>query len=292
MAYEARWSATNPGPGCMIVLLDQSGSMNDAFGNASSTVQDPRKAAMVANVLNTFLDGLVLQNTMATEVKNRADIAVFGYGGGNVTHALSGALGNRDFVTLSDLKMNPLTIQRLYRRETDDFGAELQIPVDVPVWVQPVVTSNTPMCAALRKARDLAAGWAAQHPDNYPPVVVNVTDGMSTDGDPRDAAREIQQVATNDGAALLFNVHVSAERALEVIFPQSRDDLIQNEFAHQLFEMSSVVPEPSRAAYQAATNKTIAQGARGMIFNGDASAVRNMFVFATVAGLNQPDPNM
>ena len=146
------------------------------------------------------------------------------------------------------------------------------------------------MCAALRKARDLAKKWASSHLDNYPPVIINVTDGVSTDGDPTAIAHEICQITTNDGQALVFNVHITDLGYPPTYYPTSEGELPNDKYAKQLFNISSIIPESSRTALQGA----VAPGARGMIFNGDAASVKQMFVFATVGATQAQnlDPNM
>src|SRR5438046_8804564 len=93
------------------------------------------------------------------------------------------------------------------RKDMDDTGLEIEVDVPFPIWVKPKAGGGTPMCGALRRARDLAEYWAYQHPDSYPPVIVNVTDGEATDGDPTGIAQEIYGIATNDGKAMIFNVY-------------------------------------------------------------------------------------
>jgi hypothetical protein len=80
--YRQSWGGSHPG--CLILLLDQSGSMSDSFGNTQAGA-GRRKCDMVATVLNGFLNELIVTNTVAqkdgsTEVRPRADVAVISYG--------------------------------------------------------------------------------------------------------------------------------------------------------------------------------------------------------------------
>jgi len=43
---------------------------------------------------------------------------------------------------------------------------------------------KTPMCATLERASTVLLKFLSEHPARYPPLVVNVTDGEATDGDP------------------------------------------------------------------------------------------------------------
>lgn len=291
--YKQAWGGAHPG--CLILLLDQSGSMSDPFGNAQAGA-GKRKCDMVATVLNGFLNELIVTNTIAqkdgtTEVRPRADVAVVGYEGNFVGSVLSELFYGRNFISLPELQMNPLSIETRHKKEIDDVGMEIEIPVQFPIWVKPKAGGGTPMCAALRQARDLAQQWAMTHPDNYPPVIINVTDGMANDGDPAEAAREISEVSTTDGQALLFNVHLTDISSAPIAYPASELELPNDHYALKLFGMSSLIPETSRTLLQSLLNRPVSPGAHGLIFNGDAASVRQMFVFASVPATQPLDPN-
>jgi hypothetical protein len=242
---------------------------------------------MVATVLNGFLNELIVTNTIAQKdgtitVRPRADVAVLGYEGSSVGPILGGALRGRDFVTLPELQMNPLTIERRVKKEIDEIGMEVEIPVQFPIWVKPMAGGGTPMCAALRQAHSLALQWSMSHPDSYPPVIINVSDGMGNDGDIVDAARELSDISTNDGQTLLFNVHITDINSAPVAYPSSESELPNDRYAKKLFTVSSLIPETSRLLLQSLLGRSVFPGSRGLIFNGDAASVRQMFVFASV----------
>ncbi len=284
MVYSQRWESSRPG--CLIFLLDQSGSMSDLFGAAQAGA-GKRKCDMVATVLNGFLNELIVTNTVvqkdgSSAVKSRAEVAVIGYEGNFVGSVLGGALNGRDFVTLPELQTNPIDIERRVKKEVDDIGDVIEIPVQFPIWVRPVAGAGTPMCAALERACSLVQQWTYDHPDCYPPVVINVTDGMATDGDPTSVAYELCQTGTSDGSTLLFNVHITDLNSLPVYYPASDGELPNDRYARSLFSMSSAIPETSRELLQQMLRRAVTSGTRGFIFNGDAASVRHMFVFATV----------
>ncbi|GCE18590.1 hypothetical protein [Dictyobacter kobayashii] len=282
--YTQVWAGSRPG--CLIFLLDQSGSMADPFGMAQAGA-GRRKCDMVATVLNGFLNELIVANTVAqrdgtTEVRPRAEVAVLGYEGISVEPVLQGGLSGKSFISLPELQMNPLDIERRKRTEIDDTGQEIEITVPFPVWVKAKAGAGTPMCMALEQARDLAQEWASNHPDSYPPVIINVTDGIASDGDPLAVAQEISQIRTNDGQALFFNVHITDFNLSPIVYPANSEELPEDAYARSLFEISSEIPESSRQLLRSLLGKDIQPGARGMIFNGDAASVRQMFIFASV----------
>ena len=292
--YTQNWQSTQPG--CMIFLLDQSGSMSEKFGQAQAG-RGRRKSDMVSTILNNFLSELITINTIpksdgTSEVRQRADISILGYEGTDATPVLAGALAGKDFVNLLELQVNPADMEIRTQKDYDDTGKEYEIQVPFPIWVKARAGGGTPMCAALRRARDLAQQWAQSHPDNYPPVIVNVSDGASTDGDPTSVAREITQISTNDGQAILFNVHITNLPDAPVLYPASESEVPNDRYAKLLFSMSSVIPERSRQLLESLLGRSVAVGARGLIFNGDATSVRLMFNFASKPATVPLDPNM
>lgn len=293
MPYMQPWSSRQPG--CLILLLDQSGSMNEPFG-LQQAGGGRRKCEMVATVVNGFLNELITANTVIDkegipEVRPRAEIAILGYSGTTVTSALKGGLGRKEFVTLGELQDQPLAVERRKKRELDETGAVYELEVSFPIWVKPVSREGTPMCAALRYAAELAQRWAAAHPNSYPPVVINVTDGMATDGDPTPIAQDLCRVATADGNALLFSVHITSLNYAPVEYPATESELPNDPYAQLLFRISSLVPETSRAQLAAMLQRDISPQARGLIFNGDAVSVRLMFNFASLPATQLLDPN-
>lgn len=147
------------------------------------------------------------------------------------------------------------------------------------------------MCAALNRAYDVASQWVMNHPDNYPPVIINLTDGMSTDGDPSSIAQQITQIATSDGNALLFNIHITGINASPVLYPASESEVPNDQYARLLYKMSSVIPETSRVLLESLLGSSVPSGARGMIFNGDASSIRLMFNFVSAPATQPLDLN-
>lgn len=297
MAYSRYWQSASPG--CIVILLDQSLSMEDPFGG-SQIGANKRKADMVATVLNNLLNELITTNTNGEIVKPRADIAVIGYGGLGTTSALVGDLSSKSFVTLPELKNNPLRIETRMKKEMDDTGNIVETPTFFPLWIESVASGGTPMCAALIKAKALAEQWVQTHPDNYPPVIINITDGAATDDDYqlgfpniKQVCSELRALSTSDGNALLFNCHITDSTNPEIAYPSMRSEVPVDKYnlAILLFELSSELPDGIRAKVLENTGESLASGARGFIFNGDANSVRNMFTFATAPAQQVIDPN-
>jgi hypothetical protein len=288
MSYSQSWGGTQPG--CMIIMLDQSASMYDSFG-PSKAGRGQKKSEMVATILNGFLNELINTNRVvhpdgSPEVRPRAEIAVIGYGS-SVSSVLGGVLANKPFVTLTELDANPISINMVKKKEVDGMGNIIEVPTPFPIWVKAKAENGTPMLDALQLARSLAEQWASGHQSNYPPVIINITDGMAL-GDLAKAAQDIMQTQTNDGQALVFNVHITEHPLPEVTYPLTETELPNDQYARQLFAMSSVIPETSRSLLESQLGHPVPSGARGMIFNGDAVSVRLMFNFASAPAVFDP----
>ena len=95
----------------------------------------------------------------------------------------------------------------------------IEVKTDFPIWVEALANGATPMCGALARATELISAWIGEHPRGFPPIVLNLTDGEANDGDPIASARQLTQLRTDDGAVLLFNLHISDQGGTPITFP-------------------------------------------------------------------------
>jgi hypothetical protein len=123
------------------------------------------------------------------------------------------------------------------------------------------------MCEALKLAHTTMSGWVATHPYSFPPVVINITDGEATDGDPAVEAEALRSLATQDGNLLLFNCHISGTSSESILFADHEEGL-PDQFAKLLFNMSSVLPEAIRESAGREGFK-VSEKSRGFAFNAD-----------------------
>jgi hypothetical protein len=262
VSYQAEISRRSPT--AFVLLVDQSGSMAEPFGLDASR----SKAAFVADVVNKWIDNLVLRCSKGADIREYFDVAVLGYGGGVRSALPSVGEGLQSIRILAD---HPLRIEDRRRKVDDGAGGVVESNVKFRVWVDERAESDTPMAAALGTARDLLGEWIAQHPDSYPPTVLNITDGQATDRDPRPTATSLRQMETGDGSVLLLNCHISGWGGAPTLYPSSVADLPDAQ-AEILFEMSSPLPEPIFASAQSA-GYPVSDGARGFGYQADAAAL-------------------
>ena len=272
MAYTAQITRANPT--LIVFLLDQSGSMADPFGGDAAG----RKADFVAGAVNHALHDLVIRCTKTEEVRDYYHVAVVGYGRA-VGTGLGGALGGLAVVPVSAVADNPARLESGYRRVPDGAGGHVEMPVRYPVWVHPHADGGTPMCRALGRVREIVEGWLGSHPRGFPPTVLHLTDGESSDGDPVEAGEAVMSLGTDDGRVLLFNCHVSASRARKVEYPSAESQL-SDDFARTLFRISSTLPENFLGAAQQ-LGVPAGEGSRGFVFNADPSSVVQFYEIGT-----------
>lgn len=127
------------------------------------------------------------------------------------------------------------------------------------------------MCQALARAQKIVQGFIAEHPDCFPPIVINITDGEATDGDPSVPAQALMNTASTDGNVLLFNLHLSSQNASPIEFPDSDENLPDN-YAKLLFGMSSRLPDYMRGIAEEEGFKA-SENTRGFVFNADIVSV-------------------
>jgi hypothetical protein len=250
----------------LLFLIDQSSSMAEPFGGQP----DKAKAEGVADGINRLLQNLVLKCAKADGIRDFFHVGVIGYGG-KVDWALGGTLAGQQLVPISLLANSPLRVEQRTRKVDDGAGGLAEQKFKFPVWFEAKATGKTPMCQALGEATRALTEFVRQHPDSFPPLVLNISDGKATDGNPELAAYALRNVATSDGAALFFNAHVSKTPAQPIEFPSREADLT-DPHGRILFRMSSALPAKLQ---EAARNEgfRVNNDTRGFVFNADLVAV-------------------
>ena len=248
--------------------------MADVFGAGEGL----RKSDFVADVVNKTLHDLVIRCTKAEEIRNYYYISIIGYGG-NAQPAFAGALAGKTIVPIGEVADNPARLDTRSKKVPDGAGGLVEQQVRFPIWVDPGASGGTPMCAALSQAKSILDRWLSEHKDGFPPTVLHLTDGESTDGDPTSLGKEILGTGTSDGSTLVFNCHVSSQRTAKVEYPASETNL-PDAFAKALFGISSGLPESFRKAADQ-TGIKVAEGAKGFVFNGDPTSVVQFFEIGT-----------
>ena len=271
MSYQAEISRDNPT--CFLFVIDQSGSMEEKTESGRS------KAQFVADVLNKTLYTLITNCSKADGVRNYFDVGVIAYGGSGVKSGFGGSLSSGFVHPISKIGENPLRIEERVKKLDDGAGGIVDQKTKFPIWFDPTSSGGTPMLAALTRTLEIVADWSDNHRGSYPPTVLHVTDGQSTDGVPEEIADGLRQISTDDGQSLLFNLHVTVSGGQEIVFPTS-ESVLADEYSRMLFRMSSPLPG-HLAKFAGDKGYSIVDGSRGFIFNGDPKAIVDFFEIGT-----------
>ena len=265
MPYQADINRTNPG--CFLFLIDQSGSMTHALGGQPGI----RKMDQAAETVNRTLDSISQRCSQGIEIRDYFQIGAIGYktdwkGTSIVQSLLAQTTPDNPFLSISQV-VDIAEIQERTVKVSDGAGGLVEVDRKVPIWLHPQAEYGTPMCEALDVAAIALKDWVSRYPASHPPIVMNISDGMATDGDPENFAAEIMSLVTQDGSALMFNAHLSEITAMPIQYPTTQDAL-PDDHAVKLFRMSSVFP-PSYRALATTLDLPMAENARGFVFNSN-----------------------
>jgi len=265
MAYTAEISRNNPS--CFLFIIDQSGSMSDKY----LSVGKPKSEAL-ADVINRMLQQLVIKCAKSEGVRNYYHVGVIGYGANGVKAAFSGNLAGQKLVPIADIANNPARIEERTKKISDGAGGLIETTVKFPIWFDPTANGGTPMTEAFKQANDIISDWLDNNPYCFPPVVIHITDGESTDGDPTEEMNKLTSQASNDGNVILFNLHTNARSTNPISFPSSEVQL-PDKYSEMLFNGASALPSfmCNVAAQEFSLN--LSDGAKAFVLNGDIDLI-------------------
>ena len=267
MPYTANISRTSPG--CFIFLIDQSRSMKEDFAGQ----QNRSKMDGAAEAVNKAIDNIAQRCSQGNEIRRYFDIAILGYttdqfGRARIKSELPDTTPERPFLSIEKTVENAILIDAEEMVEDVD-GNQVLTVKKRPTWLKPQGRYGTPMKSALNSISRAVEIWAGEHPESYPPIVIHISDGNSTDGDPEETARKLAATGTDDGNTLLFNIHVSATREIPTTFPGRLEQLpAENKYAATMFSISSKMP-PTAARVAATMDIEIEPDSRGYVLNAD-----------------------
>ena len=283
MSYTADISRANPG--CFLFMVDQSGSMKTALGGQPGLT----KMEAASQAINRILDTISQRCSQGMDVKDYFHIGIITYttdriGKSTIASLLPRTTLEDPFLTVSDI-VEAAEVQERLVLEPDGAGGTIEVNRRFPVWLNPVASQGTPMCQAMDIAHRALRDWIDQNPNAYPPMVLNITDGDATDGNPEEFAQSVRELATTDGNVLLYNAHLSEVSASPVQYPTDGDPLPGDEYATRMFRMSSVFPDNIVNQAQA-MSIPVQQGSRGYVYNADMVALVQFLDIGTRAAAN------
>lgn len=238
-------NATRKHPGLVILMIDQSGSMENA-----SVANGKPLAVIAADSINIVLSEMVRIATKAVgdddeEVRDYQKVIIIGYG----------SEPNNSAQILYTGYLSDIANKHMEEKTETIAGSLLVRNV-----IKPVAGYVTPMASAFEKAKEEINRWKSEGKDGTEdpsPIVINITDGAPTneEGYPTEealektaqVAHEIMNIPFPDGSPRIFNVMISQLDGNEVRFPDNSNVLEGDPFAQFLFSISSNMTDDLRA---------------------------------------------
>ena len=276
-----QWSSATPG--YILFLVDQSGSMSETYAEGKN------KAEYTALVINRTINELINTNMDGDKVKDRVFISIIGYGGkgGNSIEDIQSQY-------LSKYADNPIRVEKMKRKISDGAGGLVEIDEEMPIFLEPLAEGLTPMGHAFEFAKQLIEGWLQKKPDNPAPVVINISDGLPTDGTGNgggsmaiEVAEKIMAIDSTDGNPLIFNAHIGGGNDPKAGFEETESELADPQ-AKFLFTISSRIPE----AYKTAAKKfalDVKLNSKGFVSNADPYTLIRFINFGSSGGADRID---
>jgi hypothetical protein len=275
MPYTAQISRVNPA--CILLLVDQSGSMKEPFGNTPEVTKD----RVVVDAVNRLIQNIVLRSAKAEGIRDYFHVGVLGYG--KTLDTLYGGRVPFDVLRpISQVGMAPLRVEERAKSNIDAQGNVYETKVKFPVWYEAKAAGKTPMVEAVAAAVLAVKTFVATYPNAFPPIVLNLTDGIPTDGNPQEMAKALRAVSTSDGNVLMFNLLLATAPGPPTYFIADEGVLTGN-FSRLLFRMSSVLPQKVVDSARA-EGFQLEPKARGVVYNADPTAVVRFLDIGTRIG--------
>ncbi len=267
MSYQAEISRANPT--CFLFLVDHSTSMNEPV---MGTEGNPRKSEFVAEALNRVLQSLVVSASKDLDIRPYYQVGIIGYGS-EIRSILACADEDSHLAWINEVYEHPLRIEDRVRQEPDGEGGMVDISYKFPIWVEPYSRGSTPMRQVFEEAYRILSQWVLDHPDSYPPTVINLTDGQSNDGQVAIAAENLRSLSTNDGNVLLITLHTSSHPYDQpVVYPTSVEQM-PDFSSRAMFTMSSQMPANLRRAAEEILGVEVDPNSRSIVYNSDIAGI-------------------
>lgn len=275
--YEKQWSSANPG--FLIIMLDQSGSMGEEYIDGES------KASFASKVINNVIGAIIDKNYNGDKPKDRCFIAVIGY-------ATEAKLLKHGF--LSEFAAQPLRLEKIKKKMSNGAGGFIEVEDNMPIWFEQEANGVTNMAAAFKIAAQLINDYFKANSASPAPIIINISDGAPCIWNGTEAvwdldetkkmAQSIMATSCEDGNVLIFNAHIEAS-SFNVQLPNDINMLPNNDGAHFLFDISSVIPD----SYKKAADKSglkVKDGSRGCMISCDAEGLVKLIKFGSSKGLS------
>lgn len=261
-------------PGHLVILIDQSTSMNVKDANGKTRAEKVVEAVQSAVV--NCVDGCI----SGMSVKNRFFLTIIGYGGEPTptVNTLKEEWAKNLIPELQAIKANGGTL----------------IPVEARGW--------TPMAEAFDLAKECLEGWLESCQEKVDdgsylgipaPIVINVTDGEPYDGSlttAKDraavAAKELMSLTGSEGNVILFNLHISDEGS-EIVFPNDKSVLNGCPEGEFLYDISSDMTDEMANSAAEQGIEGVCAGSKCMAANIKGDTITRLIDFGSCSGMTK-----
>ncbi len=280
-------------PGLFIILLDQSASMAEEV-----TQYKTSKADFATTAINSLVYEMVQNARFDVSTGKRrkyAYVSILGYN--DAVYPLL-APEPTDIPFLGEHQRGALPMVREVLDSAT--GQYRQVTENRAFWIKPHSQGKTQMAQAFMMARDIARRWLAETPEQgqaareecFPPIIINITDAQDNGKtDPLPVTYEIRREGTRQGSTLIFNCHFTTSMGQSQIFPAHVAQVAPFDppFAAQMFEMSSIIPEPLRknASLELGLGHEVAPGSRALVYNADPNVLVRFLHWGTIGAAIQ-----
>ena len=274
MPYANNLESSNPG--CIVFLIDQSGSMGSMWDKSGYSM-----AYGASQAVNKAIEEIGLRCTKEGECKPRAMIGVYGYHHDTVEWAITDTASEQGgLASIASISAN--VKDEVFDDEDETF---------IPVFVKEAASGGTPMAEALDQIVEIVENFAQNNPNSYPPIVINITDAQATDMDINDLTSKctaIKSVSTSDGNALVWNIHISNTSAQTELCPDDGSQM-PDELAKAMLDAASPVPERAKGYAQTMYSWNLGEEAKCMAYNAEAKDLVRLLSFASSVAPNPDD---
>lgn len=225
-----------------VIAIDQSGSMSEYIDdNITKPIPKSHIAAMTASML---IDELYYRAKSGFTVKDYYDIIAIGYSNFDIKPLLH---HNRFLIPIYLLNEKEVNTKELvWERITED-GRHLLFNEYYNEWIKPHAAGTTPMAEMFTTLNQLVRTWCEdpRNRDSFPPIIFHITDGRGNvcKDDIIKFAKELQQISTTDGHAILFNIHITSTNTPDNLFFPNPELITKDHPAALLADISTILPE-------------------------------------------------
>ena len=137
-------------------------------------------------------------------------------------------------------------------------------------------------------AKEIIEKWVSDKPNNPAPVIINISDGVpyfqgldisECMKQTVETVNDIKAIDTADGKVQIFNAMIGDGTRTKK-FPTSVDEMSGND-AKFLFDISTEIPNSYKSVGEAKFGMTIADGARGAVFDVEGVDLINLIDFGS-----------